>query len=126
MFREAKEYDLREPELIDMGSDFRINLYRKKTAIDRNGVIDPRKYGTNGTKVGTNGAVPNYKQNINEEIILHMIQESPKMTQNDICEKSGIPLRTVKRLMTNLKKDGKIQREGSSRNGSWVIMDPKK
>ena len=48
------------------------------------------------------------------------------MTQNDICEKSGIPLRTVKRLMTNLKKDGKIQREGSSINGSWVIMDPKK
>ena len=116
-----------------MGSDFRINLYRKKAAIDRNGVIDPRKYGTNGTEVGTNGtevgtngAVPNYKQNINEEIILHMIQDSPKMTQNDICEKSGIPLRTVKRLMTNLKKDGKIQRKGSSRNGSWVIMDPKK
>ena len=26
MFREAKEYGLREPELIDMGSDFRINL----------------------------------------------------------------------------------------------------
>ena len=30
MFREAKEYGLCEPELIDMGSDFRINLYRKK------------------------------------------------------------------------------------------------
>ena len=25
MFREAKEYGLKEPELIDMGSDFRIN-----------------------------------------------------------------------------------------------------
>ena len=39
--------------------------------------------------------------------------------------KSGIPLRTVKRLMNNLKKDGKIRRRGSNRNGSWIIVDPK-
>lgn len=57
MFREAKEYGLREPELIDMGSDFRINLYRKDAAIDQNGVIDPKERDTNDTndtKVGTN------------------------------------------------------------------------
>ena len=35
MFREAKEYGLREPELIDMGSDFQINLYRKDAATDQ-------------------------------------------------------------------------------------------
>ena len=57
MFREAKEYGLREPELIDMGSNFRINLYRKDAAIDQNGVIDPKERDTNDTndtKVGTN------------------------------------------------------------------------
>ena len=54
MFQEAKEYGLREPELIDMGSDFRINLYRKKAITDQNGVVDPRGHDTNDTKVDTN------------------------------------------------------------------------
>ena len=49
MFREAKEYGLREPELIDMGSDFRINLYRKDAATDQNGVIDPKERDTDDT-----------------------------------------------------------------------------
>ena len=40
--REAKEYGLREPELIDMGSDFRINLYRKDAVTDQNGVMIPK------------------------------------------------------------------------------------
>ncbi len=57
MFREAKEYGLREPELIDMGSDFRINLYRKDAATDQNGVIDPKERDaddTDDTKVEPN------------------------------------------------------------------------
>lgn len=53
MFEETKAYGLQEPELQDMGSDFRINLYRKELTTDFYGVIDP--LGTNGTKDGTNG-----------------------------------------------------------------------
>lgn len=53
----AKEYDLREPELIDMDSDFRINPYRKNSAIDQNGVIEPKGRDTIDTKVDTNGTV---------------------------------------------------------------------
>lgn len=35
IFREAKEYGLREPELIDMGSDFRVNVFRKRLRLTR-------------------------------------------------------------------------------------------
>ena len=93
MFREAKEYSLREPELINMGSDFRINLYRKDTATDQNGVIDPKERDTNDTndtKVGTNGT--------NEEAILRIFRTDPKATQKDVVEMLGISLATVKRL----------------------------
>ena len=124
MFREAKAYGLREPELIDMGSDFRINLYRKKATIDQNGVIDPQAFDTNGTN-GTNGTNPKRKLDVKENIILQMLQGNPKITQKDICEKTGIPLRTVKRTMSELQKGGKLQRKGSSRSGSWVIISPK-
>ena len=117
MFREAKEYGLREPELIDMGSDFRINLYRKKAAIDQNGVIDPKERDTNDTKVEPNDT--------NKEAILHILQDNPKATQKDVVEMLGISLATVKRLMNSLQKAGKIKRKGSNRSGSWLVIDQK-
>ena len=100
MFREAKEYGLREPELIDMGSDFRINLYRKDATTDRNGVIDPKERDTNDTKVEPNDT--------NEEAILRILRTDPKATQKDIGKMLGISLATVKRLMNTLQKDGRI------------------
>lgn len=42
IFEEAKDYGLEEPKLQDLGSDFRINLYRKKMQTDIYGVVDPR------------------------------------------------------------------------------------
>ena len=117
MFREAKEYGLSEPELIDMGSNFRINLYRKEAAFDQNGVIDPKERATNDTKVEPN--------NTNESMILHILQTDPQVTQKDIGKLLGVSLATVKRLMNSLQKDGKLQRRGSNRSGSWIVVRPK-
>ena len=100
MFREAKEYGLREPELIDMGSDFRINLYRKKAAIDQNGVIDPKERDTNDTKVEPNDT--------NEEAILSIILKNPQATQGAIAKEVEASLSTVKRIMRSLQKSGKL------------------
>lgn len=113
MFREAKEYGLREPELIDMGSDFRINLYRKKAAIDQNGVIDLKERDTNDTKVEPNDT--------NEEAILSIILKNPQATQGAIAKEVEASLSTVKRIMRSLQKSGKLRREGTNRNGSWVV-----
>ena len=115
MFREAKEYGLSEPELIDMGSNFRINLYRKEAAFDQNGVIDPKERATNDTKVEPN--------NTNESMILHILQTDPQVTQKDIGKLLGVSLATVKRLMNSLQKDGKLQRRGSNRSGSWIVVN---
>ena len=115
MFREAKEYGLSEPELIDMGSNFRIKLYRKEAAFDQNGVIDPKERATNDTKVEPN--------NTNESMILHILQTDPKATQKDIGKMLGVSLATVKRLMNSLQKDGKLQRRGSNRSGSWIVVN---
>lgn len=107
MFHEAKEYGLHEPELIDMGSDFRVNLYRKTVAVDQNGVIDPKKNDTNDT---------------NDTIALSLIRENPSITQKEMKEKMGVSLVTVKRLMSELQRSGKIHRKGSSRSGTWLII----
>ena len=53
-----------------MGSDFRINLYRKDATTDQNGVIDPKERDTNDTKVEPNDT--------NEEAILRILRTDQK------------------------------------------------
>lgn len=116
MFREAEEYGLAEPELIDMGSDFRVNLYRKAAAVDQNGVVDPKGHDTKNETNDTK----------NETLLLKLIQEDPTITQKELKEKMQISLITVKRIMNELQNKGRIQRIGSNRSGKWSILDQKK
>ena len=140
MFREAQEYGLREPELIDLGSDFRVNLYRTKTKVDQYGVVETKNKtgvnksnadidGTNGTNFDTNPDTNDTNPDTNDtnlnsvdiEQIFRLIQLNPKIRQKEITEKTGISLRTVKRIMAKLQKEGKIKRKGSNRSGEWII-----
>lgn len=70
IFKKVKDYGLREPELQDMGSDFRINLYRKEMMVDAYDVVDPKlsvktdgshiqNRNDFGTQSGTNGIILN-------------------------------------------------------------------
>lgn len=123
MFEETKAYGLQGPELQDMGSDFRINLYRKELTTDFYGVIDP--LGTNGTKDGTNGtngtgAVKKWEY---EEKLIALIQENDKITQKQMSKKTGLSIRTIKRMTVELQKSGKILRVGNSRSGKWEVKD---
>lgn len=128
MFREADEYGLREPELIDLGSDFRVNLYRKAVAVDQNGVIGPRSNDTNETNDTKNDTKndTNETNDTNDTIALQLIHENPAITQKELKENMNVSLVTVKRLMAELQKNGKIQRKGSSRSGTWLIIDREK
>jgi len=119
MFHEAAAYGLREPELIDLGSDFRVNLYRMEMEVDQYGVIEP-KIGTNGTKTGTIGTKTGTNNTI-EEAILSLVRLDSKIKQKEIHEKTGIPLRTVKRMMAVLQQEGKIERRGNNRCGEWIV-----
>ena len=116
MFHEAEEYGLREPELIDRGSDFRVNLYRRTAEADQFGVMKPKNNDNPGTNVGTNGT-----NDTDEDIILNLIRLNSKMRQKEMYEKTGIPLRTIKRIMAALQREGKIERKGSSRSGEWIV-----
>ena len=76
----------------------------------KNGVIDPKERDTNDT---------------NEEAILSIILKNPQATQGAIAKEVGASLSTVKRIMRNLQKSGKLRREGTNRNGSWVVTNQK-
>lgn len=50
MYEEAKAYGLPEPELIDLDSDYRVNLYRRAMKFDQHGVVDPTQDTTQATR----------------------------------------------------------------------------
>lgn len=49
--------------------------------------------------------------------------ENPRLTQKEICDETGIPLRTVKRIMSEPQKNRKLRRKGTNRNGLWEVVE---
>ncbi|MEG0265959.1 MAG: ATP-binding protein [Erysipelotrichaceae bacterium] len=127
IFREAKEYGLHEPELIDMGSDFRVNLYRKAADIDSNGVINPKDSATdatNGATNVTNGATDATNSlTEDEKKVIKAIQTKSDATQKEMQAMTGITLGTIKRILPRLQAKGLIERIGNRRFGKWQIND---
>lgn len=56
-----------------------------------------------------------------ESAILELLCESPSMTQNEIADRVGKSVPTVKRAMKKLVKSGAIVRIGGKRYGSWEV-----
>ncbi|MPM02532.1 hypothetical protein SDC9_48781 [bioreactor metagenome] len=52
-----------------------------------------------------------------------LIRENPAITQQELRERMQVSLTTVKRLMAELQKEGRIKRKGSSRKGTWLVID---
>lgn len=114
IIRECREYGLREPELIDLDGDFRVNLYRE---YQNGGTIS----GTIGTISGTIGT--NQKIGIEEQQIIAILKTNPKSTQKNIQEQMKISIRSVKRIMADLQGKGVIIRKGNNRTGEWIVLE---
>lgn len=57
-----------------------------------------------------------------EENIFKLISQNPQMTQREIAVELGINLAQVKYYTQKLKKQGFIERVGSSQKGVWRII----
>lgn len=64
----------------------------------------------NGTQIDT------------EKLILSLLEKTPNITQKELSEKTNISLRTIKRIMQQLKEKDIIERVGSDRKGYWRIL----
>lgn len=152
IYEDSEKYGLPEPELLDMGNDFRVNLFRKKTEVDHYGVVDPRfladssvKYMTDyavktatktATKIETNATdATNATKHIAKENkirntpssdefkILNAVRADGYATQKQLHEMTGISLGTIKRLLPKMQEKGLLIRIGNRRSGSWKINE---
>lgn len=65
---------------------------------------------------------------INEDIterqkaILSSILQKPLSNRDELAEMAGVSLATIKREITILRKNGYIDKDGSNKNGQWLIL----
>jgi len=90
ILKEAAEYGLREPELKDFGTSFRINIFRKPFETDPFGVVNPATenasqsaiQSASGTLKDPQGATQNVKPGLNPpDCLREMIRQDPKVTR---------------------------------------------
>jgi len=56
-----------------------------------------------------------------EETILEWISEGKFTTAGEVAKSLGVSERTVRRALASLKDSGRISREGSKKNGKWML-----
>ncbi len=70
---------------------------------------------SNGENNGENG------ENIDAKKLLELIKLNPHITQPQLSVKLGFSLRKVNRLISALRKSGKLDRIGKTKGGYWII-----
>ncbi len=58
---------------------------------------------------------------LNEEKILKLVKNNPKITQQNISDNTGLSLRTVKRIVSKLQKVNVLVRINGKRYGEWLV-----
>lgn len=111
MFSSCKEYGIREPELLEIGDSFRVNLYRPSY----------NDIHQSSPKSSPKSSLKDVNQT--QRKIIEMILLNPKMTQTAMAEELGITSRAVKKSIKELNEKGLLQRVGSARSGYWEVKD---
>ena len=105
------DYGLQTPEF-HQEEDFRVVIWRNKSETDPNVIqTDPNDD-------------PNDDPNVNQ--IVGLIQNNPKISRAELAERLQISERKTRMCIEQLKKEGILIREGSTKRGKWIIIDKKK
>ncbi len=76
--------------------------------------IEKRNVGLNiGLNVGLNKT---------ETKVIHLLMENPAYNAEGLAKKVGVTKRTIERTFASLQKKGFLERVGSKRDGSWMVI----
>ncbi len=107
MFGSCREYGIREPELLEIGDSFRVNLYRPSY----------KKSDKSSPKSSPKSLNPTQRK------IIAMVLREPWITQVSIAESLGVTTRAVKKNIRELADNGILTRVGSARSGYWQVKE---
>lgn len=112
MFSSCREYGVRDPELLEIGDSFRVNLYRPSYSGN-----EAQSSPKSSPKSSPNGL------NATQQKIMQMIRKNSRITQAEMAEIIKISRRAVQKNIKELADQGIIVHEGSTRNGYWKIKE---
>lgn len=72
-------------------------------------------------KNGITEKVPNKVPNKSELSILRLLAENPRLTRIELAEKTGLSDNGVKKIISNMKTSGWLERQGSNKAGYWEV-----
>ena len=104
----CKEYGLPEPEFLEIGDSFRVNIFRKPESTLQKELKSSRESSRetlNKTQVA----------------ILELIRQNNAITQEEMSAKIGVSFGAIKKNVSFLKGKGILVRNGSTKKGSWTI-----
>jgi ATP-dependent DNA helicase RecG len=84
-----------------------------------NGDVSGGNGGINGGDVGLSGGI----NGGNRIVVMDILRSDSAITTANISKQTGIPTRTVERIVAELKKDGIVERVGSKKAGYWRIIE---
>ena len=123
LMKPMEDYDLREPEFIEMEISFRINLYHSQVGLNTNQDANQADRKTNQS---TNQAdqVNQVMDSLGREErqLVQLVVEKPEITQREMARQLGWSLGKVKYYITKLKKNHVLERAGSSQKGQWKAL----
>ena len=57
-----------------------------------------------------------------QQAIIAVIQQNPTLNREELANKTGLSVATLKREITILREKGYIERKGSNKSGQWLIQ----
>ena len=129
-FEKCAELGLPPPNVEELdGGFFRVTFYRdvRVDGITQECKEDNREGKSEGKSKGmSKGKSKGISKGRNtvksSDRIISLLAEDPTLRQNEIAERVGLSLAGVEKIMRHLRTEGKLIREGSSRNGRWKVV----
>lgn len=108
IFEEFREYGLKEPELIDLDGDFRVNFYR---------IVS----GATQTTQSSTQTTQSMQLTDLDKAVIEIIIKNPAITQSGIALELGWAVNRVKYYTKKLREKGILEHKGNSRRGTWKV-----
>ena len=113
----CKEYDLREPEFMEIGDSFRVNIFRKQEGVQNKQLASSQESSQESNQESSQEIL-----NKTQVSILDLIRENNAITQEEISHRIGVSFGAIKKNIALLKGKGILVRTGPTKKGSWEIQ----
>lgn len=110
----CRDYGVREPELLEIGDSFRVNLFRPSYE---------NKVHQSSLKSSPKSSLKSSPKSLNatQQKIMKMVLMNPETTQISIAKELNLTTRAVKKNRKELVDKGVLKREGSAKGGYLKI-----